>query len=129
MESFSASASAGVMSEPGGTSVASAFGFSLDAASAAWNSALRTRVGRVRAAAEDVRLPVVELELGRGAHLLDRALRVLHVGRPTEIWSRPERWISGSDTPSESVRLRIVLIASSTACGVTVGTCGVGRPW
>ena len=50
-------------------------------------------------------------------------------GRPTEIWSRPERWISGSETPSESVRLRIVSIASSTACGVTVGTCGVGRPW
>ena len=50
-------------------------------------------------------------------------------GSPTEIWSRPERWISVSVTPSEFVRLRIVSIASSTACGVTVGTWGVGRPW
>jgi hypothetical protein len=39
------------------------------------------------------------------------------------------RWISGSDTPSASVRLRIVLIASSIASGVTLGTCGVGWPW
>ena len=50
-------------------------------------------------------------------------------GRPIEIWSRPERWISGSDTPSASVRLRIVSIASSSACWVTTGTCGVGWPW
>jgi hypothetical protein len=49
-------------------------------------------------------------------------------GSPTEICSCPERWISGSDTPSASTRLRIVSIASSTACGVTSGTCGVGRP-
>ena len=40
MESFAASASAGVMSEPGGTSLASAFGFSLEAASVAWKRAL-----------------------------------------------------------------------------------------
>src|SRR3954447_12628739 len=45
-----------------------------------------------------------------------------------EIWFAPARWISGSDTPSESVRLRIVLRASSIACGVTLGTLGVGRP-
>ena len=50
-------------------------------------------------------------------------------GRPIEIWSLPERWISGSDTPSASVRLRIVSSASLSACGVTVGTCGVGWPW
>ena len=50
-------------------------------------------------------------------------------GRPIEISSDPERWISGSETPSESVRLRIVVIASSIACGVTFGTCGVGSPW
>ena len=50
-------------------------------------------------------------------------------GRPTEIWSRPERWISGSDTPSASVRLRIVSTASSSACWVTSGTWGVGVPW
>jgi hypothetical protein len=43
-------------------------------------------------------------------------------GRPTEICSSPERWISGSETPSASTRLRIVSIASSTAWGVTVGT-------
>ena len=50
-------------------------------------------------------------------------------GRPIEISLAPARWISGSDTPRASVRLRIVLIASSTACGVTFGTFGVGRPW
>jgi len=50
-------------------------------------------------------------------------------GRPIEIWSGPERWISGSETPSASVRLRIVSSASSSASGVTVGTCGVGCPW
>ena len=49
-------------------------------------------------------------------------------GRPTEIWRAPARWISGSETPSESTRLRIVSIASSTDCGVTSGTCGVGSP-
>ncbi len=47
-------------------------------------------------------------------------------GRPIEICVAPERWISGSDTPSASVRLRIVSIESSIACGVTSGTCGVG---
>ena len=50
-------------------------------------------------------------------------------GRPIEIWSEPERWISGSETPRASVRLRIVSIASEIACGVTFGTFGVGRPW
>jgi hypothetical protein len=50
-------------------------------------------------------------------------------GRPIEIWSAPERWISGSETPSASVRFLIVLIASSIASGVTRGTCGVGWPW
>ena len=79
---------------------------------------------------EHVRLPVVELELRRGAHLLDRALaRSAPTGSPIEIWSRPERWISGSETPSASVRLRIVSSASSSACCVTTGTCGVGWPW
>jgi hypothetical protein len=50
-------------------------------------------------------------------------------GSPIEIWSGPERWISGSETPRASVRLRIVSRASSSACGVTFGTCGVGWPW
>src|SRR3954447_10941539 len=45
-----------------------------------------------------------------------------------EIWFCPARWISGSDTPRESVRFLIVLRASSIACGVTLGTLGVGRP-
>jgi hypothetical protein len=49
-------------------------------------------------------------------------------GSPTEIWRAPARWISGSDTPRESTRLRIVSIASSIDCGVTSGTCGVGSP-
>src|SRR4051812_29881481 len=49
-------------------------------------------------------------------------------GRPIEIWLEPARWISGSDTPSESVRLRMVFRASSIAWGVTFGTFGVGRP-
>jgi hypothetical protein len=49
-------------------------------------------------------------------------------GSPTEIWVWPARWISGSATPSESTRLRIVSMASSTACGVTSGTCGVATP-
>ena len=47
-------------------------------------------------------------------------------GRPIEIWFSPARWISGSDTPRASVRLRIVSSASLTACGVTFGTFGVG---
>ena len=46
-------------------------------------------------------------------------------GRPIEIWLAPARWISGSETPRASVRLRIVSIASSIACGVTSGTFGV----
>jgi hypothetical protein len=50
-------------------------------------------------------------------------------GSPIEIWSLPACWISGSETPSASVRLRIVSIASSIAAEVTSGTCGVGRPW
>jgi hypothetical protein len=50
-------------------------------------------------------------------------------GRPIEISFSPARWISGSETPSESVRLRIVEIASSIASGVTSGTFGVGRAW
>ena len=50
-------------------------------------------------------------------------------GRPIEIWSVPAFWISGSDTPSASVRLRIVSIALAIASGVTFGTFGVGRPW
>ena len=41
----------------------------------------------------------------------------------------PARWISGSETPSVLVRFWIVLIASSSACGVTLGTFGVGRAW
>ena len=49
-------------------------------------------------------------------------------GRPIEIWLAPARWISGSETPRASVRLRIVSSASSIACGVTSGTFGVGRP-
>jgi hypothetical protein len=53
---------------------------------------------------------------------------LLTLGRPIEIWLEPARWISGSDTPSASVRLRMVSIASSIDCGVTSGTCGVGRP-
>ena len=48
-------------------------------------------------------------------------------GSATVIWLAPERWISGSETPSASVRRRMVEIASSTACGVTSGTLGVGR--
>jgi hypothetical protein len=44
---------------------------------------LRPGVRHVRRlAAEHVRLPVVELELSRGAHLVDRALRVLDVREP-----------------------------------------------
>ena len=39
VESLLASASAGVSSEPGGTSVASAFGFCFEASSVAWKSA------------------------------------------------------------------------------------------
>jgi hypothetical protein len=50
-------------------------------------------------------------------------------GRPTEIWSEPERWISGSETPSASTRLRMMSIARSIASLVTCGCCGVGRPW
>ena len=50
-------------------------------------------------------------------------------GRPIVISSEPVRWISGSETPRASVRLRIVVIASSTACEVTFGTFGVGSPW
>ncbi len=50
---------------------------------------LAPRVGRVRPAAEHVRLPVVELELGGGAHLLDGALRVLHVGEADGDLIRP----------------------------------------
>ena len=50
-------------------------------------------------------------------------------GRPIEIWSEPAFWISGSETPSASVRFLIVSIASLMACGVTFGTFGVGRPW
>ena len=53
---------------------------------------------------------------------------LLTFGSPIEIWFAPARWISGSDTPSASVRLRMVSIASSIDCGVTSGTCGVGRP-
>ena len=81
VESFARSASAGVMSEPGGTSVASALGLDLDAASAAANSALLPAYGESAPATEHVRLPVVELKLCGGAHLLDRALGVLDVGQ------------------------------------------------
>jgi hypothetical protein len=49
-------------------------------------------------------------------------------GRLTEICSDPARWISGSETPSASARLRIVSMASLIACPVTFGTFGVGRP-
>jgi hypothetical protein len=49
-------------------------------------------------------------------------------GSPIEIWLDPARWISGSETPRASVRFLIVSIASSIACGVTLGTFGVGRP-
>ena len=48
-------------------------------------------------------------------------------GSPIEIWFAPACWISGSETPRASVRLRIVVIASCTASGVTCGTFGVGR--
>jgi hypothetical protein len=47
-------------------------------------------------------------------------------GRPTEIWFSPERWISGSETPSASTRSRMTSIARSSACWSTTGCCGVG---
>ena len=50
-------------------------------------------------------------------------------GSPISIWSRPTREISGSETPSESTRSRMISIARSMSSGVTSGTCGVGRPW
>jgi hypothetical protein len=50
-------------------------------------------------------------------------------GSPISIWSPPTREISGSETPSESTRWRMISIARSMSSGVTSGTWGVGRPW
>ena len=49
-------------------------------------------------------------------------------GSPTWIWSSPTREISGSETPSESTRWRMISIARSMSSGLTSGTWGVGRP-
>ena len=85
-----ASASAGVMSEPGGTSVASALGFSLEAASAAWKSALRARVGRVRGRGRGRSAPSRRTGAGRWCPPARCARSAFCTsGRPTEIWSRP----------------------------------------
>ncbi len=51
------------------------------------------------------------------------------LGRPISIWSWPTREISGSETPSESTRSRMISIARSMSSWVTSGTWGVGRPW
>ncbi len=75
-------------------------------------------VGGVRALAADVRPPSRRTGAGRSCRpAASRGRRSSTSGRPIEIWSLPARWISGSETPSESVRLRIVSIASSIACG------------
>jgi hypothetical protein len=50
-------------------------------------------------------------------------------GSPTAIWSRPERWISGSETPSWSTRSRMMSIERLTASWVTLGCAGVGLAW
>src|SRR4051794_10553392 len=50
-------------------------------------------------------------------------------GRPTAIWSRPARWISGSETPSWSTRWRMMSTARSRASWVTVGWAELGLPW
>ena len=54
--------------------------------------------------------------------------RLAAFGSATAIWLSPVRWISGSATPSWSMRLRMTSIARSSASGVT-GVVFDGLAW
>ena len=50
-------------------------------------------------------------------------------GRLTEISLVPRRETSGSETPSLSIRSRMISIERSMSSPLTVFTCPVGSPW